>query len=189
MKNKILRRVICLNSGCPCTGSTQPRISNISHREDQSLKKAIEIELENDFEPVIYELPPMEISMDDMQIESIEVEVMSMDATDMMPNFENIEVFDQELSMPETDYFDIGMPNDMEMFEVAPMSTDELVEMFTDEPEFIEEPMDEPVMEIMTEKPPMEETPIEDIKEPVMMASAEPEPIIEEKPMQEVVME
>jgi hypothetical protein len=127
--------------------------------------------------------------MDDMQIESIEVEVMSMDATDMMPNFENIEVFDQELSMPETDYFDIGMPNDMEMFEVAPMSTDELVEMFTDEPEFIEEPMDEPVMEIMTEKPPMEETPIEDIKLFVMMASAEPEPIIEEKPMQEVVME
>jgi len=112
-----------------------------------------------------------------------------MDATDMMPNFENIEVFDQELSMPETDYFDIGMPNDMEMFEVAPMSTEELVEMFTDEPEFLEEPMDEPVMEIMTEKPPMEETPIEDIKEPVMMASAEPEPIMEEKPMQEVVME
>ena len=148
-----------------------------------------EIELENDFEPVIYELPPMEISMDDMQIESIEVEVMSMDATDMMPNFENIEVFDQELSMPETDYFDIGMPSDMEMFEVAPMSTEELVEMFTDEPEFIEEPMDEPVMEIVTEKPPMEETPIEDIKEPLMMASAESEPIIEEKPMQEVVME
>ena len=148
-----------------------------------------EIELENNFEPVMYELPPMEISMDDMQIESIEIEVMSMDATDMMPNFENIEVFDQELSMPETDYFDIGMPSDIEMFEVAPMSTEELVEMFTDEPEFIEEPMDEPVMEIMTEKPPMEETPIEDIKEPVMMASAEPEPIIEEKPMQEVVME
>jgi len=112
-----------------------------------------------------------------------------MDATDMMPNFENIEVFDQELSMPETDYFDIGMPSDMEMFEVAPMSTEELVEMFTDEPEFIEEPMDEPVMEIVTEKPPMEETPIEDIKEPLMMASAESEPIIEEKPMQEVVME
>ena len=140
-----------------------------------------EIELEDDFEPVMYDLPVMEINMEEMQIENIEVEVMTMDATDMMPNFENIEVFEQELSMPQDNYFD-SVPTDMDMFDIAPMDTEVLVEMFTAEPEFVEEPMlEEAPIEII------EEPMVEEVSEPVVMASAEP--IIEDKPMQEIVME
>jgi len=140
-----------------------------------------EIELEDDFEPVMYDLPVMEINMEEMQIENFEVEVMTMDATDMMPNFENIEVFEQELSMPQDNYFD-SVPTDMDMFDIAPMDTEVLVEMFTAEPEFVEEPMlEEAPIEII------EEPMVEEVSEPVVMASAEP--IIEDKPMQEIVME
>ena len=140
-----------------------------------------EIELEDDFEPIMYDLPVMEINMEEMQIENIEVEVMTMDATDMMPNFENIEVFEQELSMPQDNYFD-SVPTDMDMFDIAPMDTEVLVEMFTAEPEFVEEPMlEEAPIEII------EEPMVEEVSEPVVMASAEP--IIEDKPMQEIVME
>jgi len=140
-----------------------------------------EIELKDDFEPVMYDLPVMEINMEEMQIENIEVEVMTMDATDMMPNFENIEVFEQELSMPQDNYFD-SVPTDMDMFDIEPMDTEVLVEMFTAEPEFVEEPMlEEAPIEII------EEPMVEEVSEPVVMASAEP--IIEDKPMQEIVME
>ena len=140
-----------------------------------------EIELEDNFEPVMYDLPVMEINMEEMQIENFEVEVMTMDATDMMPNFENIEVFEQELSMPQDNYFD-SVPTDMDMFDIAPMDTEMLVEMFTAEPEFVEEPMlEESPIEII------EEPMVEEVSEPVVMASAEP--IIEDKPMQEIVME
>jgi hypothetical protein len=140
-----------------------------------------EIELEDDFEPIMYDLPVMEINMEEMQIENFEVEVMTMDATDMMPNFENIEVFEQELSMPQDNYFD-SVPTDMDMFDIAPMDTEVLVEMFTAEPEFVEEPMlEEAPIEII------EEPMVEEVSEPVVMASAEP--IIEDKPMQEIVME
>ena len=133
--------------------------------------------------PLVYDMldMDMEINMEEMQIENFEVEVMTMDATDMMPNFENIEVFEQELSMPQDNYFD-SVPTDMDMFDIAPMDTEVLVEMFTAEPEFVEEPMlEEAPIEII------EEPMVEEVSEPVVMASAEP--IIEDKPMQEIVME
>ena len=136
--------------------------------------------------PPIYDLPDVDItmSMEDMNIETFDVEVFSMDATDMIPEFEDVEIFDQDLSMdmpdiPTEEYSDIGMPEDIEMFDTKPVDTSDFVEMFTDEPEIMEEP------------------PIEEIAEPVMMAATEPEPIPEtepelipeNKPMQETIME
>ena len=55
--------------------------------------------------------------------------------------------------MPQDNYFD-SVPTDMDMFDIAPMDTEMLVEMFTAEPEFVEEPM-------------LEEAPIEIIEEPL----------------------
>ena len=136
--------------------------------------------------PPIYDLPDVDItmSMEDMNIETFDVEVFSMDATDMIPEFEDVEIFDQDLSMdmpdiPTEEYSDIGMPEDIEMFDTKPVDTSDFVEMFTDEPEIMEEP------------------PIEEIPEPVMMTATEPEPIPEtepelipeNKPMQETIME
>jgi len=136
--------------------------------------------------PPIYDMPDVDItmSMEDMNIETFDVEVFSMDATDMIPEFEDVEIFDQDLSMdmpdiPTEEYSDIGMPEDIEMFDTKPVDTSDFVEMFTDEPEIMEEP------------------PIEEIAEPVMMAATEPEPIPEtepelipeNKPMQETIME
>ena len=91
---------------------------------------------------------------------------------------------DVDMNIPDVSidtYVDLGMPEDvdMEMFDMEVVDTDELVSMFTSEPETIEE------------------APIEEIAEPVMMAATEPEtisepepePIPEDKPMQETVME
>jgi len=136
--------------------------------------------------PSIYDMPDMDITMnmEDMNIETFDVEVFSMDATDMMPEFEDVEIFNQDLSMdmpdmPTDEYFDVGMPEDIEMFDTEVIDTNDFVEMFTSEPEIMEEP------------------PIEEIAEPVMIAEAEPEPmpepepepILEDKPIQENVME
>jgi len=165
--------------------------------------------------PPIYDLPDMDIttSMEDMNIETFEVEVFSMDATDMIPEFEDVEIFNQDLSMdmpdmPTDEYFDVGMPENIEMFDTEPMNTDDLITMFTNEPEikgetdanFTEDVMGTGSEIELTESSapiPNKEDYVEMVEEPVMMAATEPEPmpepepefIPEEKPMQETVME
>ena len=149
----------------------------------------IEIETIDYYEmPPVYEMPDMDMTMnmEEFEVETFSVEVFEMDAEDMVPMFEDVEVFNQDVSMDMPDmstdeYFDVGMPEDVEMFDTEPMDTNDFVEMFTNEPEI------------------MEEQPIEEIAEPVMMAATEPEPepmpepepefIPEEKPMQETAME
>ena len=149
----------------------------------------IEIETIDYYEmPPVYEMPDMDMTMnmEEFEVETFSVEVFEMDAEDMVPMFEDVEVFNQDVSMDMPDmstdeYFDVGMPEDVEMFDTEPMDTNDFVEMFTNEPEIMEEP------------------PIEEIAEPVMMAATEPEPepmpepepefIPEEKPMQETAME
>jgi len=148
------------------------------------MPEEIELETIDYYEiPPVYEMPDMDMTMnmEELEIETFSVEVFDMDAKDMVPMFEDVEVFNQDLSMdmPTDEYFDVGMPEDVEMFDTEPMDTNDFVEMFTNEPEI------------------MEEQPIEEIAEPVMMAATEPEPmpepepefIPEEKPMQETAME
>ena len=148
------------------------------------MPEEIELETIDYYEmPPVYEMPDMDMTMnmEEFEVETFSVEVFDMDAKDMVPMFEDVEVFNQDLSMdmPTDEYFDVGMPEDVEMFDTEPMDTNDFVEMFTNEPEI------------------MEEQPIEEIAEPVMMAATEPEPmpepepefIPEEKPMQETAME
>ena len=118
-----------------------------------------------------YEAPP--ITFEIAYIPDVET-IVVMDAPDVDTNID-MGIPD----MPTEEYFDVGMPEDVEMFDTKPVDTNDFVEMFTDEPEIMEEP------------------PIEEIAEPVMMAATEPEPmpepepelIPENKPMQETVME
>ena len=151
------------------------------------MPEEIELETIDYYEmPPVYEMPDMDMTMnmEEFEVETFSVEVFEMDAEDMVPMFEDVEVFNQDVSMDMPDmstdeYFDVGMPEDVEMFDTEPMDTNDFVEMFTNEPEI------------------MEEQPIEEIAEPVMMAATEPEPmpepepefIPEEKPMQETAME
>ena len=153
------------------------------------MPEEIELETIDYYEmPPVYEMPDMDMTMnmEEFEVETFSVEVFEMDAEDMVPMFEDVEVFNQDVSMDMPDmstdeYFDVGMPEDVEMFDTEPMDTNDFVEMFTNEPEIMEEP------------------PIEEIAEPVMMAATEPEPepmlepepefIPEEKPMQETAME
>ena len=120
-----------------------------------------------------YEVPP--ITFEVAYVPDVET-IILIDTPDIETNI--------DMDMPDItldDYVDIGMPEDvdMEMFDMEVVDTDELVSMFTSEPEIIEE------------------APIEEIAEPVMMAATEPEtisepepePIPEDKPMQETVME
>jgi len=115
-----------------------------------------------------YEAPP--ITFEIAYIPDVET-IVVMDAPDVDTNID-MGIPD----MPTEEYFDVGMPEDVEMFDTKPVDTNDFVEMFTDEPEIMEEP------------------PIEEIAEPVMMAATEPEPmpepepepIPEDKPMQEM---
>jgi len=115
-----------------------------------------------------YEAPP--ITFEVAYIPDVET-IVVMDAPDVDTNID-MGIPD----MPTEEYFDVGMPEDVEMFDTKPVDTNDFVEMFTDEPEIMEEP------------------PIEEIAEPVMMAATEPEPmpepepepIPEDKPMQEM---
>jgi len=120
-----------------------------------------------------YEIPP--ITFEVAYIPDVET-IIVMDTPDVD--------MDIDMGIPDMSidtYVDLGMPEevDMEMFDMEVVDTDELVSMFTSEPEIIEE------------------APIEEITEPVMMAATEPEtisepepePIPEDKPMQETVME
>tara|TARA_R110000782_G_scaffold255540_2_gene344387 strand:- start:1287 stop:3089 length:1803 start_codon:yes stop_codon:yes gene_type:complete len=129
-----------------------------------------EIELD---EVDYYEVPP--ITFEVAYVPDVET-IILIDTPDIETNI--------DMDMPDIpldDYVDIGMPEDvdMEMFDMEAVDTDELVSMFTSEPEIIEE------------------APVEEITEPVMMAATEPEtisepepePIPEDKPMQETVME
>mgnify|MGYP003624900033 FL=1 len=137
-------------------------------------------------ETIVY--VPEEIEID--EIDYYEVPPITFEVA-YVPDVETIIVIDTpdvdmgiDMGIPDVSidtYVDLGMPEDvdMEMFDMEVVDTDELVSMFTSEPEIIEE------------------APIEEIAEPVMMAATEPEtisepepePIPEDKPMQETVME
>ena len=137
-------------------------------------------------ETIVY--VPEEIEID--EIDYYEVPPITFEVA-YVPDVETIIVIDTpdvdmdvDMNIPDVSidtYVDLGMPEDvdMEMFDMEVVDTDELVSMFTSEPEIIEE------------------APIEEIAEPVMMAATEPEtisepepePIPEDKPMQETVME
>jgi len=137
-------------------------------------------------ETIVY--VPEEIALD--EIDYYEVPPITFEVA-YIPNVETIIVMDTpdvdmdiDMDIPDMSidtYVDIGMPEDvdMEVFDMEVVDTDELVSMFTSEPEVIEE------------------APIEEIVEPVMMAATEPETIAEpepelipeDKPMQETVME
>ena len=106
--------------------------------------------------------------------------IIIVDAPDVEMNIDmNIDMDIPDMSIDTS--VDLSMPEDvdMEMFDMEVVDTDELVSMFTSEPEIIED------------------APIEEITEPVMIAATEPEtisepepePIPEDKPIQEVVME
>ena len=179
------------------------------------IPEEIELETIDYYEmPPVYEMPDMDMTMKEFEIETFDVEIMSVDTTDMMPDFTNVEVFNQDLSMdmPQDDYFDLSVPTnmdmDMEMFDMEPMNTNDFVEMFTNEPEFegetnanfTEDVMGTgPEIELTENSPPLtnKEEYIEMVEEPVMMAATEPEPMLEpepefipeEKPMQETAME
>jgi len=137
-------------------------------------------------ETIVY--VPEEIEID--EIDYYEVPPITFEVA-YIPDVETIIVMDTpdvdmdiDMGIPDVSidtYVDLGMPEDvdMEMFDMELVDTDELVSMFTSEPEIIEE------------------APIEEIAEPVMMAATEPEtisepepePMPEDKPMQETVME
>lgn len=180
--------------------------------------KEIFKEVNFEYTPEVY-VPEVYIPEKKIEIEElkVKVELFSMDTVDFIPNFDKpaIEILDipiaLEIPMDLLPPIKLGMPEmemPEEMFTMAEVDTNELIAMFsTEEPIKIKPSMEieEPV-EIPEEAPleikggpqsRMTEEPVEEIKETVMMAATEPEPmpepepkfISEEKPMQETAME
>tara|TARA_R110000796_G_scaffold28537_1_gene77975 strand:- start:2851 stop:4665 length:1815 start_codon:yes stop_codon:yes gene_type:complete len=124
-----------------------------------------------------YEIPP--ITFEVAYVPDVET-IIVIDTPDVETNI--------DMNMPDIptdEYFDVGMPEDVEMFDTETMDTNDLVEMFTNEPEFKGEPNADFTEDVMGTGPEIELT---ENSSPV---SSEEEYIemVEEKPLQEIAME